>query len=114
MALRKLVCICGKTFVTENNAQKHCSTKCRRVAAANRKKNTILTEQICDFCGEIFSYPRKKKYCSDVCCSKANGRGTSYNPNTKGTPSMTIEQVARASREEGLSYGQYVAKYRLW
>lgn len=111
MADRELVCICGKTFTTDNNAQKYCSEKCRR--AANRKKPQLLSEQVCEFCGKIFSYPRKKKYCSDICCSKANGKGTVYKSNAKKNPTMTIEQIASASRKEGLSYGQYVAKYGL-
>lgn len=112
MAERELVCICGKTFITDKNAKKYCSEKCYRMA--NRKKYIEkITEQTCAFCGKTFSHSKKKKYCSDLCRQKANGRGLGK-PRKKGKPSMTIEQVAVAARAEGLSYGQYVAKYGLW
>lgn len=111
MAMRELVCICGKPFTTDKNAKKYCSEKCYRMA--NRKKYIEkITEQTCAFCGKTFSHMKKKKYCSVLCRQKANGRKKDVPREKKKLP-MTLEQIAVASRAEGLSYGQYVAKHGL-
>lgn len=114
MALRKVTCaLCGNEFETEKNAKHYCSVKCRRRAQAKRdKERRGLRTFTCAWCGNEFLSTRKRKYCKADCRLMANGK---ILPRTKKTekPKMTIEQIAKASREEGLSYGEYVRKYRL-
>ena len=108
---RKLICPrCGKEFETESNAQKYCSAKCRR--AANRKPKPKKVEKYkCNWCGKEFLSARRKKYCRKECMLYANSRLKVRE--TKPKKVMSIEEVAKLSREAGLTYGQYVQKYSL-
>ncbi len=111
---RTLICpVCNKEFVTDKNAKKYCSAKCRRKANNQTAKKNTLREFFCAWCGESFLSMRRKKYCSKECRLYANGRLIKRKKNTAKGPSLTIEQVAILSREAGLSYGQYVQKYQL-
>ena len=107
MVIMKCKC-CGKEFIRQTNAQKHCSEKCRRKANLPKK---ILEEQTCQWCGKKFFYVRKKKFCSVECREKSQGKRSRKIETV--IPSMTLQQVAKASREAGLSYGQYVMKMGL-
>lgn len=108
---RKLICpICGKEFTKETNAQKYCSAKCRK--ASNRSpKVKRLKKYKCDWCGKEFLFERRKKYCCKECRLYANGRLKIRETKTKVAHS--IEEVAKFSREAGLTYGHYVQKYNL-
>ena len=115
MALRKVSCaLCGVEFETEENAKHYCSVKCRRRANAKRAREQrgLLRRFTCAWCGNEFLSTRKRKYCKADCRLMANGK---ILPRTKKTekPKMTLEQIAKAAREEGLSYGEYVKKYNL-
>lgn len=109
--IRKLICpICGKEFETDQNAKKYCSAKCRR--AHNRQpKEKVYKTCRCSWCGEAFLSERRKKYCSNECLLYANGRLKKRK--TKPKKVLSIEEVAKLSREAGLSYGEYVRKYNL-
>lgn len=109
---RTLYCpVCNTEFVTDKNAKKYCSAKCRRKANNQSAKKSTLREFLCAWCGDSFMSMRRKKYCSKECRLYANGR--LIKRRVKKTPSLTLEQVAILSREAGLSYGQYVQKYQL-
>ena len=64
---------------------------------------------VCAHCGNHFLSVRKRKYC-DLC------KDQNYRRNTKSKKKppknfMSIEEVARASREMGMSAGEYMAKF---
>ena len=106
----KICKCCGKEFITEKNAQQHCSVKCRR--KYNSKKKAFKKVLTCSWCGVSFEADRKRKYCSDKCRAIVNNR-TKPKIIPKTTPKLSLEQIAKASREAGLSYGQYVMKMGL-
>lgn len=111
--IRKLICpVCQEEFVTDRNAQVYCSARCRRRMEAKKKRDSKPTIRTftCDWCGKEFLSDRRKKYCSKECRFRANGRGPKKK---KVPPKMSLEEIARASREAGLTYGQYVAKMGL-
>ena len=110
---RTLHCpVCNSEFTTDKNAKKYCSAKCRRKANAQSAMINGMHKYSCSWCGGAFAAIRRKKYCSKECRLYANGR-LGKKPKMKKTPSFTLSQVARLSREAGLSYGQYVQKYQL-
>jgi len=110
---RTLHCpVCNKEFVTDKNAKKYCSAKCRRKANNQVAPKNTLREFSCAWCGESFMSVRRKKYCSKDCRLYANGR-LIKRPKVRKGPVLSLEQVAILSREAGLSYGQYVQKYQL-
>lgn len=102
---------CGKEFVREKNSQKYCSVQCRDEYYKRENRN-LTNKYECKWCGVEFKSLRKRKYCCDRCRLKANGRLLSV-PKKKAKNFMSIEEVARASREAGLSYGLYVAQMGL-
>ncbi len=103
--MREVVCLnCGKRFMTESSAQKHCSIECRRIY--NGKKPELKTIQ-CAYCGKLYNTLRKCKYCSVECRNRANGKAA----RKPQKPAVSIVEIARLARECGLSYGEYVAKY---
>ena len=102
---------CGKEFIRKKNAQKHCSAECRRKwnSGKEAKAKYYPKTYTCGWCGIIFESEHKRKYCSDECriLSLAGRR------KSRKRPALSLEEVAVLSRKEGLSYGQYVAKYGL-
>ena len=110
---RTLHCpVCNKEFVTDKNAKKYCSARCRRKANLQSAKKNTVKEFSCAWCGDTFVSMRRKKYCSKECRLYANGR-LIKRKKVHSAPALTLEQVAILSREAGLSYGQYVQKYQL-
>lgn len=103
---------CGKEFVTTNHNQKYCSVECRQKAYKEKPYKPLGTRVFeCEFCGELFEADIKRKFCTPECRLKyERGKRKTRKPKK---PKLTLEQVAKLSREEGLSYGQYCAKYGL-
>ena len=112
-AKTKKVCpCCGEEFETKKsengnsrNAQKYCSPQCRKKYASRAYE---LKDCTCRWCGKDFKAPKRRKYCSDECRLYANGRGK-----RKSKTNKTLIEVAQLAHKEGLTYGQYVAKYGL-
>lgn len=108
----KICPVCKKKFKTEQNARKYCKDKCAYAALKKRKKKK--TAILCQWCGEIFKSDHRVKFCNSSC------RGN-YMKNliilkrkvTKVPVKVTIEDIARGSREEHLTYGRYVKLHRL-
>lgn len=100
---------CGKPFTTNQNAQQYCSKSCQR-KNAQKKAKPKLEQYTCAWCGVEFKSIRKRKYCCDRCRLKANGRLLST-PKKKAKDFMSIEEVARKSKEMGMSAGEYMAKF---
>lgn len=98
---------CGKEFERTYNAQRFCSAECRQ--KYSNKKSTLFHLN-CAWCGKAFTYDRKKRYCSEECKLIANNK---KKPIKRKAPSMTAGEIGAMARQEGLSYGQFVAKYGL-
>lgn len=103
---------CGEVFSTSKNAQVYCA-KCQKENAKRKSKAkpaVKIKEFACGWCGTKFLSARKKKYCCRACQLHACGH-TKPKPKKKSTNFMSIEEVARASKEMGISAGEYMAKY---
>ena len=100
---------CGKEFTTTHNSQKYCTVECRDKARHNKRLGTRVFE--CEFCGELFEADAKRRFCTVECRRKAERKKKKQTKPKK--PKLSLEQVAKLSREEGLSYGEYVKKYGL-
>lgn len=102
--------VCGKVFVRTHNAQKHCSAECRIKYYSQKKvKDHYRPPKMyeCAWCGKFFDSDRKKKYCCDECRIKAYQK----RPTRRKKPKLSLAEVNALAREEGLTYGQYFAKY---
>ena len=100
---------CGKVFVPQTNAQKHCSVKCRRQYNKLKAKVRYKT-YACSWCGIVFEAEQRRKYCTKECRLLANNR---LKKRKKKNVNVGIVEVTRLANEAGLTYGQYVAKYGL-
>lgn len=100
---------CGEYFTTAKNAQAYCL----RCSKEKRRKSTKVTikaiDGVCAWCGAKFISDRKRKYCSRDCQVRA--KRAKPKPRKKSTNFMSIEEVAKASKEMGISAGEYMTKY---
>ena len=95
---------CGKMFVRRNGRHEYCSIECRRKSYV---KPTRLYYH-CEQCGVTFEEGRLTPYCSDKCKREAEGK-----PVKKATRKkvLSLDEVVRLAKAEGLTYGQYIVKY---
>lgn len=101
--------VCNKAFIGANSAT-YCSAKCRKTAAKKRKQKEIAERRLtCAYCGAVFQSAKKRKYC-ELCQEKDRRK---RKPRERVKPKLYIEDIAKLSRGEGLSYGEYVKKYGL-
>jgi len=104
----KLCPCCNRRFTLEFNAQKFCSKKCAETAAKNRRKRS--NRYLCQWCGQVFKADRRKKFCGISCRSTyMQELGIMRKTVVKIPVKITIEDVARGSKEEKLTYGRYVS-----
>lgn len=101
---------CGKEFLPTHYISVYCSKECSR--EWNKKNLRMLRRQArdvrCVECGEKITDINRRKYCSDEC------RFGIKLPKAKKKKKLNdLSVIARKSNEEGLTYGQYVAKYGL-
>ena len=89
--------ICGKTFVKEKyqSAKKYCSEECCEKSTILRKKEYYVANR--DVISRRSEEYKKKKKRKAACKKYSNKKA--------------IIDIAALARKEGLSYGQYVAKY---
>lgn len=105
---------CGKPFETDNSKKVFCRWECTREFGKIRareyyreySKQYKYTKR-CQHCGKLFQAGRNKLYCSKECKSAAL---TKTQVPKKKRQVMSLSQVARAAREVGMSYGEYVRK----
>jgi len=102
---------CGKEFTTTHPTQKYCTLECRDKAYKSRDKRLGRRVFECEFCNKLFEADAKRRFCTPECRRKAERKKKKQTKPKK--PKLTLEQVAKLSREEGLSYGEYVKKYGL-
>lgn len=102
--------MCGKEFLKKCNSQKYCSEECR-LKDYYKKKNPEK-EIICECCGKTFITHCKKKYCSEKCRRIANSpsKKPSKRNSRKRNNFISLNDMARIARENGISYGQLVAQ----
>ena len=91
---------CKKRFTTNQNAQKYCSEECKIVA--NKQPKGIRTF-VCEFCGSRFETDFKRKYCSVEC--RENAKRSASKCRKPKKPKLSLNQIAKLCREEGMSYG---------
>ncbi len=106
--MAKKICLCcGEQFTTTSNFQKYCNENCRQKYYYGLAKSKPKTYS-CAWCGIVFDAEKKRKFCSDECRLQSYGRGKK-----KKKADNSLSKIALLARKEGLSYGQYVAKYGL-
>ena len=80
----------------------------------------MIRGKTCPICGSFFTGRPNKMYCSAECRIKASGKKQNearkkpkqkVNECKEKIKSLSIEEVNRRARAEGLTYGQYMAKY---
>ena len=119
---------CGDEFKYRfRSNEKFCSSECCHKYHNEAKKATSI--KVCEICGKKLN-GFKKKYCSDECRYKSQleRQRNKYETELKsiyseektlkkkrGRPKkkISLAEINKLAREEGLNYGQYVAKYGL-
>ena len=127
----KICEICGTEFETNRTNKICCSDRCSqkrwRIQKKNQGKNGVGEIRKCIICGNEF----KSKSKNHICCSKKcqvkrncivteqQRKNRYYEEKQKNlikeampkSNHDAIANIAIAARKEGLTYGQYVAKY---
>lgn len=94
---------------------KYCSKKCSDAAFSKMNRKN----KICEVCGKEL-VERQKFYCSPECAKEARRsnkneqcRKPKSEPKKKGRPKkvVSVVEICKRAKEEGLTYGQYVGKY---
>lgn len=117
--ITKICEYCGQPFETDKNAQRFCSRECSSDSRRTRDEEYYIRRRmnrklICGYCGKEFHNGRRRQYCSNECRLAANGRGDIKQYELKKIkPKLSICEVIKLAREEGLTYGEYCAKYRI-
>lgn len=78
----------------------------------------MLKEKTCPICGNFFTGRPNKIYCSAKCRIKSDNKRLSkerkkpkVNECKGKIKALSLEEINRRARAEGLTYGQYMAKY---
>ena len=101
---------CGNEFTATNNAQAYCALCQKEKRKKPPRAVRTAIDYVCAWCGTKFLSARKKKYCCRACQLQACGH-TKPKAKKKATNFMSIEEVARASKEMGMTAGEYMSKY---
>ena len=101
---------CGKMFETEGKSRKtYCSVECREKHYAKTKKPKLYYQ--CEYCGKVYEQGSTNPYCSDACKNMySSGRAKNTGRKNKA---LSIVDISKLAKAEGMTYGQYVAKYGL-
>ena len=100
---------CGNEFTATNNAQAYCALCQKEKRKKPPRAVRTAIDYVCAWCGTRFTSDRKKRYCCRDCQVCAH-RGKPKE-RKKSTNFMSIEEVAKASKEMGISAGEYMTKY---
>lgn len=101
---------CGREFTkTSGNARKYCRRYCALLAAKKRKIKDKEKKFLCQWCGEIFTAGRRKKFCNPSCQSQYMKKlGILQKTVTKIPVKVTINDVVSGCKSSNLTYGRYV------
>lgn len=93
---------CGKKFIPKVYNQQFCSLECK-----NFKR-----DRYCIYCGKKLT-ANKSKYCSVKCKNEYNKQGGCIviHKGRKQKKTNALADLNAKARAEGLTYGQYMAKY---
>ena len=104
----KICPYCNSEFLSEINSRKYCTKKCAELALKRRRSKS--GKCLCQWCGQVFTAKRKKKFCNFNCqYTYMSKLGKIQMKVTKVPVKITINDVARESKKEGLTYGRYVS-----
>ena len=99
---------CGKIFVTNQNAKKFCRKKCS--IYASKKQANKPKECLCQWCGEIFSSPRKRRFCNSDCHRDYMSKIGIYKKSVTKVPvKITLTDAVNGAKKENITYGRYVS-----
>lgn len=108
---------CGKTFEPNSASRLYCSQECYNVVNRERarKKNAILVEKKCAYCGKPFikTANSRKVYCDPKCKSKMNHSVKMEKKRKKPNKVKSLAEFQREARMLNMSYGQYDTYLRL-
>jgi len=82
--------ICGKVFITDSPRKIFCSDECLRISS-NRRKNESLKAEWAAYRSSL----------------------DQFKGDEREKPKMSIGEISVLAKKEGLSYGQYIVKYKL-
>ncbi len=112
MIQTKICPYCSSSFSSEVNARKYCSQRCAGLALKKRRGKTKRC--LCQWCGQVFTAKRKKKFCDFNCQSTYMKKlGQIQKTVIKIPVKITLNDAARQSKEEGITYGRYVSLKRI-
>ena len=113
MKFIKICPYCKAEFTTEERARKFCKKRCAFYSRHKSQKSKV--RQSCQWCGQIFSHDRAKKFCCDGCRQEYMTRyAVVHHKITKIPVKVTLTEAARKSKEEGVSYGTFVTHHQIW
>lgn len=122
--------ICGKEFIQTHGSQTMCSEECRKEYRRQYHENLRRMKphsckiSICSECGKLFENPGGKRLTCSPECKKARARKVQSESRrqkrqkdryiSRRTKRVSpLSKIAAAARAEHMTYGQYVAKYRV-
>lgn len=105
MIITKICPICKNNFETDRNAKRYCSDECHKKSLQKPERTFV-----CECCGKDFKSVRKRRFCEPACRDYSAGRAPVEKGKKKKTASLS--EVLAKAKAEGLTYGQYVAKYK--
>ena len=131
--MREVQChVCGVYFFTEHSRKMTCSDACskelerrRKAAERERERAERLHKVTCAICGKQFETTRKnKKTCSTECGLKLQREislkcGREYRERKRSSAAKrekrvreNLAQINKLAQEAGMSYGQYVSRFK--
>ena len=122
--------VCGKEFKQTHGSQTMCSEECRKEYRRQYQENLRRMKphtckiSICAECGKEFENPGGKRMTCSPECKKARARKVQRESREQKRQkdryisyctkrNKELSQIAAAARAEHMTYGQYVAKYRV-
>ena len=108
----KICPCCGVEFEARNNAAKFCSSKCRKKSHTIKQKAAVMkyyniSKYTCKQCGKVF----QAKVHRDFCCAGCEDAYAANRKERNRQNALEISRINELARKEGLTYGQYMAKY---
>lgn len=104
---------CGNIF--ESAGDPDFCEDCRKIVYHPAKKKTCVTRKLCNVCGRSFVTTAAKRIICPECRSRTAAESEyTINRPVKKPKKRTMPDIVTAVRQaqsEGLSYGEYIAKY---